>query len=318
MSFVFPRTDLSGFLGLFTNNLVWPTCPASLTSFQPLFNHRGQDPCTIALNLLKPCDAIPEWAYLPLGADGKVDLTQAREAASQNEPDMTSPGSYISPLQSAGGASPVPTFAPTSDSTAPRPGSFTVATPTASSALSEAAVPVPSPTSTAILAISSVPATITHSEIITPTSASSPTQETESHPSASNSVLQGAASFVPSSTVVTLHSISPQSTPQNQIAKSRNLAPIFGGVLGGIAVAVLAAYLATRLIRRRRREKEAAFASGSLDWWRRPNGDLHHAGREFAEGSTVKAETDLDDLETLHCAMSVEKKSVTYGEYPDP
>ncbi|OJT05760.1 hypothetical protein TRAPUB_3391, partial [Trametes pubescens] len=90
-------------------------------------------------------------------------------------------------------------------------------------------------------------------------------------------------------------SASTQSTSQETIAKSnRNLAPIFGGVLGGVAAAVLAAFLASRLVRRRhrhRREKEAAFASGSLDWWRRPE-HLHNADREFTEGSvTVKAET---------------------------
>lgn len=113
--------------------------------------------------------------------------------------------------------------------------------------------------------------------------------------------------------MVTLHSISPQSTPQNQIAKSRNLAPIFGGVLAGIAVAVLAAYLAIRLVRRRRhrrREKEAVFASGSLDWWRRPNEDLHAAGREFTEGSTVKAETVCYSDDALAKVLHSDAESV--------
>ncbi|KAL1937593.1 hypothetical protein VTO73DRAFT_13088 [Trametes versicolor] len=177
---------------LFRDSLNWPTCPASQISFQALFNKRGQDPCTIALNLLKACDlhleedstasdvmafqnspcacntvlyslfnvcgqcagrddfetttwntfrhalncaepvnqayieaipsdtAIPEWAYLPLGADGTVDLTQAKEVASHDDSDMTSPGSYIPPLQSTGGASPMLTFSPTSASTPSR------------------------------------------------------------------------------------------------------------------------------------------------------------------------------------------------------
>lgn len=282
--------------------------------------------------------AIPAWAYLPLGVgglqmpffnqfqltcmgqtDGKVNLTQAKETAVQSEmllktprnktltgyivdePDMTSPGSYIPPLPSRLGPSPMLGPVPTSDSTGPRSGSSTIAAPVASVAgLPEATVPESVSPSTNDLHLSATPTPITPplvTSVNEPGSGSASIQETTSLSRTFSSFLYGPSSLSPAPTMTSDNppSLTPQSTPQETIAKSsRNLAPIFGGVLGGIAAAVLTAFLVLRLVRRRRhrrREKEAVFASGSLDWWRRPDEHLHKAGREFTECSTMKAET---------------------------
>ncbi|KAI0366420.1 hypothetical protein BV20DRAFT_952257 [Pilatotrama ljubarskyi] len=103
--------------------------------------------------------------------------------------------------------------------------------------------------------------------------------------------------------------------------RSAHIGTIIGAVLGclaAIAIAALAALCIARR-RRRRRAKEAMLPSGPLDWWRRPPGpaDPPSANPEPSESSTVIVD-DLDDLETLDCGdVPGDKKTVTYGEYPD-
>ncbi|EIW62158.1 uncharacterized protein TRAVEDRAFT_57241 [Trametes versicolor FP-101664 SS1] len=121
----------------------------------------------------------------------------------------------------------------------------------------------------------------------------------------------------------TSHGQNPVSTPGAAAASTHgrsHLGAILGGVFGVIAavVLVICVLLCLARRRRRRREKEAMLASGPLDWWRQTDILPRLMKREPSESSTIKAD-DLDyddDMDTLH-ATSVEKKSVTYGEYPD-
>ncbi|KAJ8502114.1 hypothetical protein ONZ51_g245 [Trametes cubensis] len=103
------------------------------------------------------------------------------------------------------------------------------------------------------------------------------------------------------------------------------IGPIIGAVFGVLVVIVLAVGFGFCLLRRRRRHRRQVelmrAASEPLDWWRRPGGiptSLPIGGAEPSECSTVRGDDAESELETLHCdSMSIEKKSVTYGNYPD-
>ncbi|KAI0829328.1 hypothetical protein BC628DRAFT_1124252 [Trametes gibbosa] len=286
--------------------------------------------------------AIPIWAYLPLGGDDKVDLDGAQAVAQEHLPDITTTGSVsVQTPPSTKQSSPPP---PQSFPPQPGPSSLPLTPPLSFSNTA-------ADTKTTFLDNSvthanqtpptGVPGRTDHPDVDPALSAAAAT----SFPSPSTGVSPpgvlpslssestppvGASDTGYSTINPTSPSVSPNvadlpnkpvsgETAQNTSSQSSSLGPILGGVFGAVAVAIAIA-LSVCLLRRRRRHRaeEAILTGDSLDWWRRPEANQPPpAYREPSESSTIREdETEFDDLETLH-AMSVEKKSVMYGEYPD-
>ncbi|KAH9894136.1 hypothetical protein C8Q73DRAFT_504927 [Cubamyces lactineus] len=107
-------------------------------------------------------------------------------------------------------------------------------------------------------------------------------------------------------------------TPSNS-----HIGPIIGGVVAALVALILAALLVFCLLRRRRRQREEEMmrAREPLDWWRRPAGiptSLPADRGGLSECSTIRGDDADSELETLQCdSVSIEKKSVMYGNYPD-
>ncbi|KAI0637685.1 hypothetical protein C8Q77DRAFT_382387 [Trametes polyzona] len=276
---------------------------------------------------------IPAWAYEPLGDDGHVNLQLALQVANQHQPDETVSGSYQetqpSPTATPSPPNPSPpanTIQVTTTSegrSVQRTTSVTTSTSTQGPGNAGSPAQAPPPTgslSTRIDEPSSNPPSV-RSTGSTPPAAPSITLSPErtsqnKDPTSSNgAALSGGATPADE----TPHSTSIAGAADSSPRRSGDLASILGGVFGALAAVAVAIALVYWLVRRRRlrREKEAMLMCPPLDWWKQPEFPHPWPGHELSESATIKTEnSDFDDMETLH-ATSMEKKSVTYGEYPD-
>ncbi|KAI9063450.1 hypothetical protein FKP32DRAFT_1592524 [Trametes sanguinea] len=116
----------------------------------------------------------------------------------------------------------------------------------------------------------------------------------------------------------------PSPSARGTASSANRVGPIVGGVIGGVVVAILALILAFLLLRRRRqsryRNKQAELAQAALEWDKRPGGYLAPSSMEpdMLEPSTARTDDGASEAETLRCDDDfTEKKSVTYGDYPE-
>ncbi|OSD01790.1 hypothetical protein PYCCODRAFT_473633 [Trametes coccinea BRFM310] len=104
---------------------------------------------------------------------------------------------------------------------------------------------------------------------------------------------------------------------------SGNLGAIVGGAVGGVVLLALITVLAlVRVLRRcrqqrHRRAREAALATAALDWQKTSMTCSLPSETASMDASTIKAYDGESELQTLEGDDLSEKKSVTYGNYPD-
>ncbi|KAH9853932.1 hypothetical protein C2E23DRAFT_894505, partial [Lenzites betulinus] len=193
-----------------------------------------------------PDTAIPAWAYLPLDGNGKVNLDAARNKASQNQPDATTQGSYVS-QPSQGSTQNVPTNAPstTLGQTPPEPTPPSPSTPnTPTNPTTETTAATPNTGMSSSSENGAPPVSGTTLSLASSTS-SSTSQPHATAPPASDSTTSIDRNLHDSSslrtTVITTRShpqptggASPPADAEKPAHKSSNLGAILGGVFGGL------------------------------------------------------------------------------------
>ncbi|KAI0662920.1 hypothetical protein C8Q70DRAFT_479465 [Cubamyces menziesii] len=264
---------------------------------------------------------IPSWAYLDLTSSDMFDVDKAKQLSETPTIPQDVPGStsHSNPTHS----NPADPGSSVSATTAPGSGNSPSSTPGATGPTIPTATPSTSSTVDPPFSTSHAanPATDTQAEA-TGSSSSGNTESADSATSGS-SRLGGHSSYPPDFPSGT--SVSHATSSGVAGTSGSRIGPIIGAVFGVLVVIVLAIGFGFCLLRRRRRHRRQVelmrAASEPLDWWRRPGAiptSLPIGGAEPSECSTVRGDDAESELETLHCdSMSIEKKSVTYGNYPD-
>ncbi|KAI0776097.1 hypothetical protein BD413DRAFT_526437 [Trametes elegans] len=275
---------------------------------------------------------IPAWACIPLlGPYGAFDVSLAETVANEGSTSCTLSGSYL------------PSASTSLQATASQHETSTSLTAVLASVPPSASS---SPSSSVVATTTSVTASALSPTLQASSSASTSTPETfatsgmtsgkASYSAKHNQTTSMVSSGSPPIVTQSSSSIAPAPDPiapapdpavsgaNDGPAWSNHEGTIVGGVFGGVFAAFLLALLMRVLLRRRLHARKQAgsqvlTSENATESWTPLGYEECRLGREASSDalSSMITSGDADDLDTLNDPEFSEKKSVTYGEYPD-